>query len=425
MKQVETEIKSELFILNKGRGKDIIRRKENARKKLLTEQDLNEILSSTNDFIKMVLVEMRNRKHLSYSRKQVFKVRDALIAVATVRLGRRSLEMTRMTLSEVDDAQETAINNKTHHLIKVLEQKNSITGKPAPVVYDESEFEVLKFYIKDLRKRISPSSQNQFVFPSYEKLNSRVDQGMTLSGAYKVLQKCNGESGKNFSSRTIRGSKITVSRSKNPSDSEKNHLANSMSHSRSTADSYYDYSVIENSVVKVLSKSLPSTSAVPTTSAVPSTFAVPSTSAVPCTSAVSRVISSTPVKDLIGDINMSIDSCLSSTGKRKIFQNSDSDTEDSDSNSASYRSVEDETLLDLRSKKIKTSHFTERDLKNEIRDIIGKMSMASTLHLLHSKSGIVSVITVRSELAPRFKTVPTKHLRSLITEILGEIEERD
>ena len=55
-----------------------------------------------------------------------------------------------------------------------------------------------------------------------------------------------------FTSRVVRSSKVTNSRQDGISDAERLHLAKSMNHSLSTADSYYDHGGTKSSVLKTI-----------------------------------------------------------------------------------------------------------------------------------------------------------------------------
>ena len=252
--QIQSEIKNELAILNKMKGKDIIEKNERARKKIVSDREMEELMTRTRSYLSEISQQMEKNVHLTFNSKEITKIRDSLIAVATVRLGRRSLEMTRMTLEEVKGATESVINGNKYYTINVRDQKNTHTGSAAPVVYHEDEYHVFLVYINQLRLKLTSDSNCKVVFPANCKTNSKLDQSLGLSAAYKILQKFETTSGKKISSRTIRGSIVSNSRERNFSDEHLNHLAKSMNHSRSTADSYYDYSSINNSISQVLSK---------------------------------------------------------------------------------------------------------------------------------------------------------------------------
>ena len=87
--QVEHVIKEELSLMNKLKGTDLIKAKERARDKIVKEEDMDQLLAETNEYIKSVHEDMLHRKHLKYEKKEITKLRNSLIAVATVRIAHR------------------------------------------------------------------------------------------------------------------------------------------------------------------------------------------------------------------------------------------------------------------------------------------------------------------------------------------------
>ena len=158
-----------------------------------------------------------------------------------------------MTLEEVSLASKRVINVISNHIITVKNQKSTQFAKPAPIVYEEKEFFVLKKYITDLRCKFSQSKFCNLVFPTTSRMNSRTKQNLGLSAAYGILKKLEKLSGKSVSSRILRTSRITSTRQQNLPDSLLNKLADTMNHTRTVADGHYDQSRIEDTVVEVLS----------------------------------------------------------------------------------------------------------------------------------------------------------------------------
>lgn len=150
------------------------------------------------------------------------------MAVATLRLGRRSKEIMTMTLQEISESEVKQMNGEQIHIVKVLEQKNLKTGETAPVVFTDLEFQVLQIYITKMRPQITGDAFNPIAFPSQQQRAS--SNNMTFASFYNILQKLESKSGKKVSSRTVRGSKITHNRSLNVSDTSRRHLAKAMSH---------------------------------------------------------------------------------------------------------------------------------------------------------------------------------------------------
>ena len=388
--QIQCEIKKELCILNKLKGKDMIKKKEKAKNKIVSDEEMDELLQRTRSYIYEISDQMKT-DHLQFDRKEIMKIRDSLIAVATVRLGRRSLEMTRMTLHEVEKATVSVIDGETYHTINVSEQKNTYTGEAAPVVYDETEFFVLTKFIEHLRSNLTSDANCKVVFPAICKSNSKLDQSLGLPAAFKILQKFQTSSGKKISSRSIRGSIVSNSREKKLPEEHLNHLAKSMNHSRSTADKHYDYSSINSSIAHVLSKSNASN----------------------CPPSSSGIQNSTPNKSNPSSFNLDVSDIDSSTEVQETLKRKTSDEEDS-----SLTSSRDETLIQLRSKKVKFSELDEVFLKREVQRIISDMEKSGTKESLISKNGIISVIPINKELPSRLKTAPTRLLRFTIKEFL-------
>lgn len=81
--------------------------------------------------------DLEDGKGDTYSRKEIGKVRNSLIVMGSIRLGRRATELSKMRLKEVEDAEERMVNNKKFHLVCVKEQKTtSTTGEPATVSFN-------------------------------------------------------------------------------------------------------------------------------------------------------------------------------------------------------------------------------------------------------------------------------------------------
>ena len=121
---------------------------ERAKNKLVPATDLELLLEETEKFLCDFLTDAAEEKHLDYTTSEICKLRNALIGVATIRIGRRSLEMVKMKLNEVEDAKKTEIDGKLFWIVNVVEQKNTFTGKPAPVVFEEQEFKALQIYMR-------------------------------------------------------------------------------------------------------------------------------------------------------------------------------------------------------------------------------------------------------------------------------------
>ena len=93
----------------KDKGADLIRTQARTKAKLLTEKEINELILENNTLRKLIKDE-EVRTLSSYSLKEALKVRNSLIAAATVRHGRRSQEITTMTLDQVNEAEEKLLS---------------------------------------------------------------------------------------------------------------------------------------------------------------------------------------------------------------------------------------------------------------------------------------------------------------------------
>lgn len=125
-------------------------------------------------------------------------------------------------------------------------------GNCAAVPFEELEYTVLKLYIRKLRPLITKDQSLAVVFPALHTHSPSADRELSFSGIYRILNKFKTSSGIPLSSRILRKSIVTNSRSKNVSDEEKRTLAEAMNHSLSTANRYYNFNSINNSVVQAL-----------------------------------------------------------------------------------------------------------------------------------------------------------------------------
>lgn len=247
IKDVEHEIKCFLESLSKEKGADRIKARYRAKKKIIPNEDLKELLEETRNFLKEVLKDNEDGEIANYDLRKVLKVRDSLIAVAIERIGRRSKEVTTMSLEEVERNTTKEINGVTYHIIEVLDNKLTKTGVAAAIAFSEEEFRVLRIFIEKLRPRLLNGRQCVVVFPNYTNSTNPV---LSLSATHKILQKFQTKKGQKLSSRVVRASKITHSRERNISEEEKRSLAISMNHSLQTAERYYNFNELSNSVAK-------------------------------------------------------------------------------------------------------------------------------------------------------------------------------
>ena len=85
--------------------------------------------------------------------KQVRQVRDALDVAPKIRLSRRSKELMSMTLEEFANPETRKVQGKTIKNHKSRRSKNIKSGKPALILYTESEYSALAAYVKFLRPK--------------------------------------------------------------------------------------------------------------------------------------------------------------------------------------------------------------------------------------------------------------------------------
>ena len=121
------------------------------------------------------------------------------------------------------------------HVILAKEQKRKASGKPAGIVFSQVGFKVLNHYIQHLLPRICPDKFNSYVFPR-KSSSTMIGEPLTLQ-EHTAIMKSVGYLEKTISSRTIRGSYVTIDRQSNSSFEQRRDLADSMSHSLSVADS--------------------------------------------------------------------------------------------------------------------------------------------------------------------------------------------
>lgn len=124
------------------------------------------------------------------------------------------------------------------HVVLVKEQKSKYSGKPAPIVFSNVGFEVLKYYLNDLLPKFCGDKFTDLVFPRIEKKCSKrvVACPLSFKEHFTILQR-KELNGKKLSSRAVRGSLVTINRETNASIEVQKDLADSMSHSLPVANS--------------------------------------------------------------------------------------------------------------------------------------------------------------------------------------------
>jgi hypothetical protein len=251
LQEINHEIDSVNAALLKRRGSELVKSKQKAAGTIMSEEELDEMKNRVRKYLLTVLEDDQETLD-KYCKTKVLEIRDHLMAIATLRLGRRSMEIINMRLSEVENADlVTTEDGDRYYIVKVLEQKNLKAGEAAPVAFSADEFNVLNIYIKCLRAKLT-NSENTAVFPATG-LTKALSTEMSFSAACRILQKFVSSTGKKLTSRVARRSIITNSRKLNLSDHQRREYAKSMSHTPETADRYYNFTDLSNSVTQCLS----------------------------------------------------------------------------------------------------------------------------------------------------------------------------
>ena len=434
MQDLDWEIEAMCSSLKKDRGHDLIESKRRAESKLVEEEELDQLLNDTISSVLEVLEKSQEEiEKLTVS--DALNVRDGLMAIATLRLGRRSKELLTMKLSEVEKAEVKLINRQKYHIVKVLEQKNKKAGLEAPVVFEDKEFKVLSIFINKLRKKLSLNENSQVVFPPKSSIHAKEE--MSLSSAWRILQKFETKTGKKISSRVVRRSKVTYSRSKNLSEQQRQDLARSMSHSTATAERYYNYKQLSSSVVNCLSDSqTPSNSA---KNANAGNIGTPTKSS---DSAKQQKEGNKSVDDILehslslnrshsegcsaGQISeVSFSSSVQPNASTPMKKGS-SEKRKRNSTIESSEAEADETIQHLRGKKIKKSGLmvsvSEKErLFPSLRDKMRIILTETGRENFSSSSGRLSVRPVTKRLPRQWlKILTTRDIRSILNELLNE-----
>lgn len=194
-KKILHEIETIRAQLSRDRGKDVIAAKARAKKKLITQQENNDLLDKTHKFLHSFVEENKANTDRVYSRSEALQVRDSLMAVATLRLGRRSKELMTMTLQEIADAEEEIIRDEKYWFIKVADQKASKVGEAATVAFHDIEYEALTIYITFLRPLIGTTScTSAFISTNTGDGSSG---NLSFAAVHRILQKYENIRGKN------------------------------------------------------------------------------------------------------------------------------------------------------------------------------------------------------------------------------------
>ena len=124
--------------------------------------------------------------------KDALIVRDNLILISAIKLGRRSKELAEMTLSEVENAKLLVENNKTSYLVNIKIHKTRKNGKNANVHFTQEEMTAAQIYVEKFRPLIcSDSRDDSSLFPiRRNKLSASIQmslQGMNIEQCFIQL----------------------------------------------------------------------------------------------------------------------------------------------------------------------------------------------------------------------------------------------
>lgn len=441
-KVIQHEIENSTSILSKRRGIERIQTNKKAKASLITEAETTQLAEELASKIRKVLLDDGSEGVIeSYKMKDILEVRNVLMATATVRLGRRSQELVKMTLTEVDECEYESVNGEKMIIIKVERQKSSSTGQPAPIVYTEEEFRVLNIFINKLRPKLLNEAQSEVVFPP-KVINTLSSTDLSLSSAWHILQKFETASGKKMTSRVLRASRVSNSRNnKSITQEQKQHLAASMNHNVATAERYYNYSTITNSVVSTLQMDRQASTS--RSASKLSLFQDNDESISEFAGAMDGTAKSTPVKtsETRTNVTLQIDQASSSQGTSKLNSLQDIDVSihefsgfiDGRTTSTPVKmpvkapkrpnSDADSTLQNLRSKKVKANgnkkEEMEIDLNDRIDKIVQNLKDNGNENLLKTTTGHIRVQPVTAKL-PQYlrKIFCTNDIRSIIKNFL-------
>lgn len=98
---------------------DLLLAKKKAAAKIVDDDDISSILEKTKTVLSAFISDSDAEKFEKFSIKQIISIRDSLIASAAVRLPRRSKELMRMTIEEVNQAETVSVQGENMHIIKV------------------------------------------------------------------------------------------------------------------------------------------------------------------------------------------------------------------------------------------------------------------------------------------------------------------
>lgn len=386
-KVITHEINNTTSMLGKQRGIERIETTVKAREGLISEEERLQMLEDLRTKITKILNDHESGNLEAYNATQVIEVRNTLMSTATIRLGRRAKELVRMTLTEVEERECKTVNDKNMFIIMVAAQKTSGTGQAAPIVYTEEEFKVLMLFIEKLRPKLLGEAQSNIVFPA-KMVNSVSSTDLSLSSTWRILQNIPTTSGKKISNRVLRASKVSNSRDLNLSETQKQDLAQSMSHDLKTAERYYNYGSLTRAVVNTLELDASTSHSIHA-----SIQEIETTESEFSNNMTAKT--STPVK------HQAV--AVASPEKRSIDQ--------------------DATRMNLRTKKIKLDtqeiELRKNEIKLRITDILSNLEKNGEENLLTTKTGNISIQNITKKIPKDLVNLfSTKEIREIVKNLM-------
>lgn len=145
----------------------MVRTKKRAEEKLMSSEEMEKVLNESS----LRLANTLEEDFDEFEKDKMINIRNDLIAVGVIRLGRRTKELTTMTTDEVYKAEKIVVDEEEDftYIIKVLDQKKLKTGQEAPVAYKAHEYSVLLKYIEHIRIKLKLEKECNTVFTTINK----------------------------------------------------------------------------------------------------------------------------------------------------------------------------------------------------------------------------------------------------------------
>ena len=414
---VQFEIESTKKIISKGTGAERIKSRKVAKEKLITQEETDKLLEEIDEYLSSTLQKIETEE--DFSKDDVIKIRDHLMAASTLRMGRRSKELITMKEEEARNGKKNIINKDTFFVIEVLDQKSTKSGKAAAVVLNEIEYKVLILYLDKLKIKISESKT--IVFPSSSTTGKGISSMLSFGAACNILKKFKTETGKKLTTRVARASKVTNSRNLNLSLSDQRKLADAMNHSHAVSERYYNFNEASDAAVAVLSFDAEASN--------------------------DRISTSTPVKRTVAETDKAEKTILTLRNKKIELNKNDCNSNDASGSAMAVLSSDgeasnnqitastpgkrtlseteeaDETILTLRNKKIKLNKSHRKVqivfLRKRIEELISDFKSKDKLNTLKTATGKVNINPIKELLSKStLKMFSSKEIKEAVVEIL-------